>query len=416
MSEQLTQTKQDLTPLELQADQTMVAIEQPEIAQRPEGLAVRHMSFEDAQQAKKKYSDQFIDGALAEYAGSALPFKVGTESVGLKGYLDKVEATSSDKAIIDNPEAIAGLYLDTTEMVARNLKIYVAKGAAPERLKEIATAKTDSVTRLKDEALENADKIVAWAEAADQRIAPRPGEAFGYYGFKIGEGDQAVDVFDQGGKKAPDFHPNIKVQRQGGGNFIYGYSDARITQRMGGQKESLGQRIYLNPEAMATPHVFEKVLQAASKAGLPIELKMFQRSEEFGAAHIQKSRDPSSGDALRGDGVVIYTSNESANDVLALALAIAQDQPEAFAGRKTSRIPQAVAEGVAVGSEPVQRAGQDPESLTSSRARILSTVAQKVSMSGKTGQAARDAFRRGVDYYAHREGIDSSNIAFNAVH
>ncbi|MDB5182104.1 MAG: hypothetical protein JWP13_867 [Candidatus Saccharibacteria bacterium] len=385
-----------------------------EVAARPEAtIRIRYNTFEEAQQAEKKFSDSFIDCALDEHGGGLLPFTVGTEKVGLKGYLDKVEATPADEAIINSPEAIAAVYLNTTEMVARNLKVKVAKGTAPERVQEIAAAKNEYVTNLKDEALEAANKIVAWAETGDPHVAPRPGEAFGYYGFKVGEGDQAIDVFDQGSKSASDFHPNIKVQRQGGGNFIFGYSDTRVAQRMEGQKDELTQRIYLNPDIAATPLVFEKVLDAANKAGIPLELKMLQRSEELGAAHIKKSRNPDDGNALRGDGVVIYTSGESANDVIALALAITQDRPEAFAGRKTSRIPQAIAEGVAIGSEPLRRAGQDAESLTSQRGRILATVAQKVADSGKTGQEAREAFRRGVAYYAEREGVDPKNIAFN---
>jgi hypothetical protein len=198
-------------------------------------------------------------------------------------------------------------------------------------------------------------------------------------------------------------------------NFLYGYSDARVGQRMQGNAEAITERIYLNPDAMAAPHVFEQVLQAVNKAGIPIEMKMLQRAQEMGYAHIEKSKDASKGDALRGDGIVLYASKETANDVLELALAVAQDNPEAFAGRETSRIPQVVAEGVAVGSEPLQKPGEKKESLTSHRARMLTVIAQKVADSGKTGQEARDAFRRGIDYYAAREGVDPHNLAFNAV-
>ena len=346
-------------------------------------IRIRYESFEDAKQAEKKFSDDFIDTALAEHGGVLLPFSVGSEMVGLKGYLDKVEATATDRAIIEDPEAIASVYTNTTQMIARSLKIRVTTGTPSERIKQIAIGKNEYLARLDGEATETAAKIVAWAETGDPRVAPRPGEAFGYYGFNIGEGDQAIDVFDQGGKSAPDFRPNIKIQRQGGGNFIYGYSDSRVIESMEGQRDTLTERIYLNPDLMATPEVFESVLSAANEAGIPLELKMFQRSEELGAAHIEKSRDPNNGDALRGDGLVIYTSSESANDVLELALAIAKDRPEAFAGRETSRIPQAVAEGIAVGSKPRQKSGQD----------------------------AREAFRRGITVYSEREGIRSSQYS-----
>lgn len=381
--------------------------EQGEVTPRPE-LRVRHETFEEAQQAEKKFSDTFIDNVLAAEAGDPLPFLVGTEHVGLKGYLDKVEATDKDEAILDDPEAIAGVYVETTDMIARNLRIKVAKGTQPDRVQEIATAKEAYMSGLKDEALANADKIVDWCEDADQRKSPRPGEAFGYYGFKVGD----TDALAWGEKGASDFHPNIKIQRQGGGNFIFGYSDARVSQRMAGNRDTLDQRIYLNPDIMASPQIFEKVLAAANETGMTLELKMLQRSEELGAAHILKSRNPNNGDALRGDGIVIYAPSESANDVLELVLAVAKDHAEAFSDRQTSRIPQTVADGIAVGSEPAQQPGKDAESLTSHRTKVIETIARKIVESGKTGQEARDAFRRGVEYYGKREQFNPKNIAF----
>lgn len=85
-----------------------------------------------------------------------------------------------------------------------------------------------------------------------------------------------------------------------------------------------------------------------------------------------------------------------------------------FSGRKTSKIPQAVADGISVGSEPKRKPGTDKESLTSHRLVLLNTVARKVAASGKTGKEAREAVRRGIRYYAKQEGVDPDNIAFNA--
>jgi hypothetical protein len=136
---------------------------------------------------------------------------------------------------------------------------------------------------------------------------------------------------------------------------------------------------------------------------------MLQRGPELAEAHLKRSKGEPA-DALRGDGIVIYAHSESANDVLALVMAIAQDHPEAFAGRQTSRIPQKVAEGIAVGSEPIQAPGK---SLTSHREEILSYVAGKVRESGQTGQQARDTFRRGVAATSKANGVDPNNIGFN---
>ena len=76
-------------------------------------LQVRFHTFEEAQTAEKKFSDSFIDGAINDN------LRVGNEEVGVKGYLDKVEATENDDAIIADPLAIAGLYLRTTDMLPR---------------------------------------------------------------------------------------------------------------------------------------------------------------------------------------------------------------------------------------------------------------------------------------------------------
>jgi hypothetical protein len=382
---------------------------------RPQDARVRvhYRTFEEARATKKKYSDGFIDSILSEHSGGMLTFTVGSESVGLKGYLDKVEATDSDREIIDDPQQIAAIYLKTTEMVARNLKIKVANGASPERIHEVATAKQDYLAGLKDEAIETADKIIDWVEDDDFQKSPCPAGAYGYYGFEVGEGNDTADILEWGTRKAPDVHSNIKIQRQGAGNFIFGYSDSRIGQRMEGKRETLNQRIYLNPDVLDTPEIFEKILNAANEAGIALEMKMLQRSEELGAAHILKGRDAEKGDALRGDGILVYASSESVDDVLSLALAVAEDSPDAFIGRKTSGIAQIAASGIAIGSEPIQTTGQDAESLTEHRSRVLSIVAGKVARSGKSGQEARESFRRGMAHYSGREGIDPSNIAFN---
>lgn len=377
-------------------------------------LMIKHRTFEEAQQSQKKFSDQFIDNILAEEDGEVLAFRVGSEKVGLKGYLDKVDATPDDKAVISNPESIAAAYLLTTEMISRNLKIKVAKTTPNEIMREVSTSKQNFLHALDTGAPEAANKIVDWVETKDPRQAPRPGEAFGYYGFEVGKGSQMVDILEHSSRHDTEFHANIRIQRQGGGSFIFAYSDARIQERMERAKTSLDHRIYLNPTILETPGVFETLLQTANEAGIAIELKMLQRAEEVGAANIEKARDPSRGDALRGDGIVIYSPSESADDVLSMVLAIAQDSSSAFIGRKTSRIPQPVAEGIAVGCEPHRRPGSDAESLTSHRKKILSIVGKKVADSGKKGDDAREAFRRGVAYYAEKEGIDVNNIAFNA--
>jgi len=113
---------------------------------------------------------------------------------------------------------------------------------------------------------------------------------------------------------------------------------------------------------------------------------------------------------LRGDGIVVYVDGKHANEVLEMTQDIADDNPDAFKGRKTSRIPQPVAEGVAVGDEPTQAPGK---SLTSHRERIFSDAAEQTRKSGKQGEEARAMFRDLVRQNAIAEKVNPDNVAFN---
>jgi hypothetical protein len=115
-------------------------------------------------------------------------------------------------------------------------------------------------------------------------------------------------------------------------------------------------------------------------------------------------------DALRGDGIVIYTGEGQANDVLDMVLALAKGNPEAFMGRETSKIPQSVAEGIAVGDEPT---GVKGKSLTSHRVDMFSYAANHVEKSGKIGEEARELFRNRLAAVAGANHTDPNNIAFN---
>ncbi len=379
-----------LAPTELTA-QLPPPQQQGEETLSPEAqLKIRYNTFEEARQAPKKFSDEFIDGCLND------SLQVGENKVGTKGYLDKVESTPTDKAIINNPESIAGSYLATTDMLARNIKFLTVPGMTDERKNQLIKTKSSFLDQLKGETQETADQIVDWCDGKSNSF---PVAATEYRGMDV-DGHDPLNSMDA---KAEDFRSNLTVQRQIGGTFIMGYSDTRVAEKLHKQDRVLTQRIYLNPDIMAAPEVFEKVLQAANESGISLQLKMLQRASELATAH-------KGGDALRGDGIVIYAHEASANDVLALALAVAKDHPEAFTGRKTSRIPQKVAEGIAIGDEPVQAAGK---SLTSHREEIIDYVAQKVRESGKTGQGARDSFRRGMIAVSRANGVDPNNISFN---
>ncbi len=365
-------------------------------------LRIRFETFEDAQKTEKQLSPAFIDGCLTD------SLYVGGEKVGIKGYLDKVQATEKDIAVIADPEQIAGIYLATTDMLARNLKVRVARN--PDAVKDAARkiqikdAKNAYLAKLAAESGQAADGIVNWCTGKSERF-DFPVKELEYQGFEI----DGKDPLDNGEVAAVDFRTNFRIQRQDNGTFIMGYSDARVEQKMRKQDEVLAKRIYLNPDALATPQMFEQVLLAANEAGMSIQLKMLQRAPELAMLH-GRQRKGTAADSLRGDGIVIYAADKDANDVLKLVLTVAKDNPDVLIGRETSRIPQKIAEGIAVGDEPIQMPGT---SLTSHRELIFGHVTSKIAASGLTGQAARDAFKRGFATISKLNGVNPHNTAFN---
>ncbi|MEX0749110.1 MAG: T3SS effector HopA1 family protein [Candidatus Saccharimonadales bacterium] len=363
-------------------------------------LKVRYETFEQAQEAKKHLSDTFIDGAI----GGDL--RLGNEKVGIKGYLDNVESIAKDKEVIESPERIAGLYLRTTEMLARNLKVAVARSSSPEQAQErrgqVWQAKEEFLAHLGEEAPQAANEIVDWCNGDTRNF---PVGAVEYRGFKV----DGTDVLDAQSKGALDVRPNFKIQRQFGGVFVMAYTDSRVHEKMAGKDEVLDKRIYLNPDMEATPELFEKLLQTANEAGISMQLKMLQRAPEAASAHKGKAMGHETS-GLRGDGIVVYVDGKHSDDVLGMVIALAKDSPDAFKDRETSRIPQNVAEGIAVGDEPVQIPGT---SLTSHREKIFSYAAEKTRAAGKQGEEARAMFRDLARRTATANGVNPDNIAFN---
>lgn len=365
-------------------------------------LKIRFHTFEEARTAENHLSDEFIEGAIEN------KLKIGNQEMWIKEYIDHVEATSSDNEVIANPVAIAGLYLKTTDMLSRNLKIISVRNPDPDndaaRKNVIKTARDNFRAKLRDEGNAVAHAIVEWCNRTTRDF---PYEAMEYYGMVV----DGKDPLSADSPSAPDFRTNFKIQRQVGGAFIMAYSENRVKEKIRKQDQELTRRIYLNPEIFATPDVFEQVLEHANQTGLSIQLKMYQRTPELVDTHVAREHSKSNlgKDGLRGDGIVIYATDSEADTVLDMVLAIAKDKPEAFVGRETSRIPQNVAEGIAVGDEPTQRG----TSLASHRAEILNHVTAYVRKSGRTGEAAKALFRRYLAATAKANDVNPGNLAFN---
>ncbi len=360
-------------------------------------LQINYRTFAEAQAAPKRFSDEFIDGCLD---GS---LSVGSEKDQLiKGFLDKAPMTEEDHAVATDPERVAGLYLQTAEVVARNLKIRVAPGGDPDvrsdKVQKVKAAKASFLDTLADEAPKAADVI---ADMCETGVGKFPRSAVEFRGLEV-DGHDLLDMDHKGSK---DVRANIRVQRQATGSFIMGYTDSRVVEKQEGHDEPLGKRIYLNPNIEAAPYIFEQLLQTANEGGLSLQLKLFQRSAEA----LMASRD-SSKDSMRGDGIVMYVGEDEADEALAMVLALAEDIPDAFVGRATSKVPMKVADGIAVGDEPLAKG----QSLTSHRSDLFWHAEQMTKKLGVvTPEKRREVFRRNIAKLAELNQIDPHNIAFN---
>ncbi|QQS65270.1 hypothetical protein IPO96_01820 [Candidatus Saccharibacteria bacterium] len=354
-------------------------------------LQIRFNTFAEARTTPRPFSDEFIDTFT----------DTPTAINGIKSYLDDVKPTYRDKEVIGDSDRIAELYIKTTEMIARNLRVKVDQGKAGVTAEQIQRDGEATLQRLwgyrvnVPEGLKRHHISATNPQATnkDKFLDDETISGLEYRGFDFNR---------------PGVRANFHIQRQNFTTFIMAYSDGRVQEKMAGTSTILDKRIYLNPDMEATPRLFEQLLQAANQAGIPIQLKMVQRATEALNAHLKAAKGDEVG--LRGDGIVVYTDGEHADDTLAMVLALAQDNSDAFRGRPHSRTPQNVAEGIGIADEPIQEPGI---SLTSHRTEVLKSVAGQVAASGKKGDEAHAMFRHLWQNTAVANGIDPNNLAFN---
>jgi len=368
-----------------------------------EPLPVVTKSFEEARQkVKKSFSDTFIDGALD-----------GTLTVGgdkvffIKSYFDQVPMTPRDKEVMRDPERIAAMYRETSEMVLRNLRVFRATNASPERAAEITSAKEAYLQGLARQIPAAEKQIVGWC--ADKKQQKYPLAATEYHGFNL----NGSDILNAGAKSPGDVEPNFKIQRQLGGTFIMAYSDTRVAERRSAHRdEEPDRRIYLNPEIEATPRIFAQILQIANEKGVKVQLKMLQRATELATAHQSNKSGGREKNDLRGDGIVLYVNHRYEDQVLRDVLAIVEQNAAVFRGRGVSRIPVKIADGVALGDEPAGVKGR--ESLTSHRSMLIERALAATRQSGLSGPARRDFFHQEFRKIARQHQVNPDNFAFNA--
>ena len=370
------------------------------------------LTFAQLEQTPKPLSDEFVVRALGDELESA----PGQRSYFVKHYLDNVPQDASDVAFASSERAVVGFRSELADFIGTNIKIYAGANIPPDVRASLTAAKDRYVRKLQGDKPEVAAWIHSWRTGSRPRM---PHSAYEFYGLTISSAGKKVELTDSG-QSFSNLRSNITIQRDGVGQFVHWSSDNYLRARMKGEKTPLTHRIYLNPTAASTIDIFQQVLTVAEQNSLKIKGKVLDRSgEAIDGVSRASSGKPA---ALRGDGIVLYVGEGEADTLLALVEDIYRANYDvAFKGRKTSKIPKAIGDGVAVGSQP--NADSKKVSLTSHRSSAIEAAIAETRQSlglhlgetvtGARRQLALDAFRRSWDAIAQRSGLDVNNIAFN---
>lgn len=363
-------------------------------------LHVLCRTFEDAAKIPRDWSeivDEYTTTGSLRAGNFSTPY--------VKFYMDQLDPTGADFEITQDPARLAVLYSATSRVVVRNSKVFVQRSIGGDATKANAKQVADSWRGDMTENNEEVEAaIVAWCKGGKGDRYPvaatqyRSSESVKHFG---------VDIFDAMSPLPEGIRSNIRIQRQLMASFIMAYSDSRVREKVSKQAGDLTRRIYLNPDFEATPEIFEEILAFANENGHAIQLKMLQRVDELASNYRKGDRA-----TVRGDGIVVYAGESTANIVLEKILQIAERNPQAFVGREISRIPQVVADGIAVGDEPV---GAKGASLTSHRSVIIESALDEVRSAGLSGPEARKKFLSALETRCENENVKYENIAFNAV-
>jgi len=398
---------EQLTALQPTAAELMPTLAPAETAPPPPRSELSFKQFEEA-------GKQLPDSVVLDVMNDQLQSVPGEQPRFLKSYLDQVRTDESDNAYIDSPDQVIGFRNELTDFVSSHLTVKTSNKLLSPQQKDVITGKVeDFKDKLEADKVEVAEYITGTYEGKQQ---PIPRGALGYNGLTVITKNGTVDLLKD---KVPGVRANITMQREASGSFVHYASEPYLDKRSSGVKPELGKRIYLNPKIESSIGIFTDIVEAAEAAGITMKGKVFDRTLE---AVARRADNPDKRTA-RGDGIVLY-AGEDADALLGLVEAIYKDSPGAFEGRKTSRIPLRIAEGIAVGDEPIKTSSdEEAESLTSSRAgaiqvasgeakRMLGLQASEEIRPGQEAQAVA-AFRTAFKQVATQAGIDPDNLAFN---
>lgn len=370
---------------------------------------VPEVSFQQFEQTGKQLPDKIIMDVMNDQLRSV----PGEQPRFVKSYLDQLKGDTSDDEYLGSPDKVVGFRNELADFVAENLKIATSTSLDPQK-KALIDGKLQAFTQKIESDKAHVNQYLAGMYEGAQ--APIPRGQLGFNGLTVDTKNGKIDLLS---KKLPGVRANITMQREATGNFVHYASQSYLEQRSSGTKPELGKRIYLNPKVESSVGIFTEVVQAAEAAGISMKGKILDRTGEAIAKHNEKPGEYT----MRGDGIVLY-AGEDADALLGLVEAIYKDNPDAFSGRHTSRVPLKIAEGVAIGDEPaVLNEDGEAQSLTSHRAGLIeqaSGVAKhrlgiqpsQVVAQGQEQQAIA-AFRQAFEEIAISEGVDPQNLAFN---
>lgn len=303
-----------------------------------------------------------------------------------KVFLDSADPTPRDLQVLQDAQQLAQLHKSITDVIARNIVIGSDRGkVSPSGKAELVRAKTQFLTEL---AMQLKETV---ATLSMGQIASRAG--FAYPALRVNKDGRSFDLLD---KEYPSgVRCNFTIQQHPGGNFIYAYTNEAMIQRLQNTVTNpVGKRIYMNPDFVGTPKIFEETLRKLNDAGIPAEIKMLHRAQELQDTRV----DFNSGRNVnfRGDGIVLYVDDKYADLALNVVLDVVQENAEFFQDRQISKVPLQIAPGVGVADE----FGIKGHSTTSAVAEVLDADVTK----------GLEAFRAEVGDRAKEVGIDSEQL------
>jgi hypothetical protein len=381
--------------------------------------------FEQTRQQSKKFSKDFV----VNYLNDKLTIRTvdgttGEDAYHNKRYFDLVQATPAEHRFVTDPEAISKVHSELADLFRDELALHTTPIAGKTHEQRV-TDHLDTVKSGYLQKLEN-DKTAVRTFAEEvtnlsKRKVRSPGSALEFrgLGLDISDGKGGAKRIDLTRDSAGDVRSNMSVQEEMGQTFVHWSSPELMNERMQkGNKPPLTRRIYLNPKNEDSVAIFREIIDGAKEQGLVMKGKVFDRASDA----IRSTRVALNGESftVRADGIVLYAGEDS-NRLMALVQDVYNRREPSFKGRGNSLVPYRLADGLAIGDEPVGSGGE--ESLTTSRFGAVNDAmaATRQELGIQTGEKlqpqqetqAQAVFERHFDRIAREKNIDPNNLAFN---